>query len=193
MLDRPAVIVITPDMVGGNHEWHEIDHWKWPLWKCQRCKMQTKSLVDADARPCLPTKTGWCRICHQRGYSKTSLYCRRHRNQAWNHNRHNRVPRVLTDDQLLDLKRQGKTLKDIGTQLGVSPQRAGQIIRDIEASRHRQREHDLEDRLGPCACGSTRIWIFDHPGRPGSVVCSGCRTVRLETPPLESGPVNRVL
>lgn len=180
MIAHSPVIVITPDMVVGNHDWHDINYWQWPLWRCQRCQMQTKQLPAADARPCLPTKKGQCRVCHEPGYSKTSLYCRRHENQAWNPNRR---AHCLTDEEILDLKRQGVTLKEIGTKLGVSAARAGQIMRNIEYDRRRRQVRDLEDRLGPCACGDRRIWITDrHKHRADYAICHGCNAVRLESP-----------
>lgn len=137
-LRGPEVIQVSPGMVGEPHDWREIDYWQYPLWKCRRCKMQTKDVVAADARRCYPTKRGQCRICHESAATKTSLYCRRHYRVS---HVALKKQRPLSDAQILALHEDGTSFRSIAERLGVSVVRARQIVHTLKW----QRELDRRD------------------------------------------------
>jgi hypothetical protein len=111
------------------HAWHPINYWRWPLWKCQRCKMQTKH-VAAAAIACQPTRLGYCRVCQVKAPTPTSLYCRLHRAES---GKQRRKQRALSDAEMVALRDQGVTFKSIAERLEVSIPRARQLVREARA------------------------------------------------------------
>jgi hypothetical protein len=112
------------------HAWHPISYWRWPLWKCQRCKMQTKHLAAAAAIACQPTRLGYCRVCQVRAMTPTSLYCRLHRAES---GKQRRKQRVVSDAEMVALRDLGVTFKSIAERLEVSIPRARQLVREARA------------------------------------------------------------
>jgi hypothetical protein len=172
------VLRVTPDMIVA-HEWYEINYWRYPLWKCRRCKMQTKILDLADVRPCLPTKRGLCRVCHDPARTKTSLYCRWHVSEA---RQARRKLRPLTDAQILKMRADNIPLRVIAEQLRISYSSARSLVERLEYDAYWGNLLRLERVLGPCACGDRGIYILGRRYRgDGPVKCKGCYVVRRES------------
>lgn len=114
--------------MGMGHHWHEIRHWQWPLWRCQRCQMQTKQKDVADTLPCHPARKGQCRVCHADGMTPKSMYCERHRLKALSRIAQANVSGATRRQaDAARLRDQGLPYRVIGEQLGVSTERARQL------------------------------------------------------------------
>lgn len=124
----------------SEHHWHEL-RTEPPRWRCQRCQMQVIHLDAANAQPCRPTRKGQCRICHEPAMTTTSVYCSTHYREGMRarYTIQHLVTATRPDDEVIALRESGLTYRAMGERLGISTERARQIV----GRAYRRRREDL--------------------------------------------------